>query len=306
MSKRTVDRPKASRWKWVLAGLAALAVTCGLGMWASMDPAARCLVSECTSELMSCGADEVCQGGMNCLMECGDPTSTRIIKQTEELWQIEVPGDSDLCSVRCIDEYPSPLLATFSRCVVGQCADTYPESDSTPQVCREFTGSPLEMNLAEHLGPWWRTHTNSWDRWNCSRIDFVETKEKEWELHIDYQVTTAAGSPIRRTLVEHIPAQGIIPNQFGTRLVMWDTETTEKWELLHSTGDARMFAICATTLQPRPRNDRLVLIFSREPRLSEASLAAMKDAAEARGLPWSHFVSLDNTNCDDQVPTVPF
>jgi hypothetical protein len=137
-------------------------------------------------------------------------------------------------------------------------------------------------------------------------MTFVEAERGDWELHINYQVETAMRGTIRRTIVERIPAEDIEERQFGTRLVMWDTETTEIWKLLHRTEDARLFVIRAATQIPQPRIDSIVLIVSRTPRLSAESEVSMKRAVEERGLQWNHFFALDNGKYIPEAPVLPF
>ena len=111
---------------------------------------------------------------------------------------------------------------------------------------------------------------------------------------------------IRRTIVENLPADEIRNRQFGTQLIMWDTETTEVWKLLHKTDDARLFVICASTQIPQPRIDSIVLIVSRSPQLSKGSEMEMKQAVQDRGLVWEHFFALDCSKYKEDIPVIPF
>jgi hypothetical protein len=265
-----------------------------------------CIVLYSLPELIACLRDEESRNGLRQMMACSDPNAPRILKQVEELKHLEVPGDVNIAIARVLDEYPTRQLAVFSRTVVKNTAHLPMKSVNNPQKCIEFIGEPLAMNLIEHRGKWWRTHTDSWDNWDGSYMTFVEAERGDWELHINYQVETAMRGTIRRTIVERIPAEDIEERQFGTRLVMWDTETTEIWKLLHRTEDARLFVIRAATQIPQPRIDSIVLIVSRTPRLSAESEVSMKRAVEERGLQWNHFFALDNGKYIPEAPVLPF
>jgi hypothetical protein len=260
----------------------------------------------CMPELIACLRDEESRRGLQEMMACSDPEAPRIQKQAEELKHLEVPGDVNIAIARVLDQYPTQQLATFSRMVVEKTAHVPMKKVINPKKCIEFRGEPLPMNLADHQGKWWRTHTDSWDNWHGSYMNFAEAEQGNWELHINYQVETAMRGTIRRTVVESIPAEGIREQQFGTRLIMWDTETTEVWKLLHQTEDARLFVICASTQIPQPRIDSIVLIVSRTPHLSLESEAAMKQALKERGLQWDHFFVLDNHKYRPDAPVIPF
>ncbi|MGL1891802.1 MAG: hypothetical protein OCD02_09255 [Spirochaetaceae bacterium] len=264
------------------------------------------MIIKCGPELFACLRDPESREGLQELTKCGDKNSKRVQNQIKELQHMEVPEDSDICSARILDEYPTKQLASFSRSAVIKCANMYKDDDVTPQKPISFNNPPLKMNLNEHSGKWWRTHTDSWDNWDCSFMNFVEATDGDWKLHIEYQVKTAMRGLIRRQLAEYIAAHGIEERQFGTTLVMWDTETTEVWKLLHKTDDARMFAICAKTQIPRPRIDNIFLIVSRTPELSEPSLKEMKVAANERGINWNNFFELKNNNCNNDIPIIPF
>jgi len=276
------------------------------GFLISMDPGPRCIMTSCTSQMIACVSDETCNAGLKCLTECGDPNSDRIKKQKEDFKYHDVPGDSDICSSNCLDRYPSKLLAAVSRCVVNKCSHTYSKDDKVPQKCNSFFGKTETMHLKNHSGKWWRTHTSSWDRWNCSTMKFIKQPNNDWKLYISYQIKTGKGKTIGRRIVEHIAKDGINEDYFATILTMWDTKTTERWKLLHSTKDARMFAICATTRKPRLRKDQILLIISRNKQLSPASLISMKAVAKKLGIPWKHFYPLKNNNCNFNIPVVPY
>jgi len=265
-----------------------------------------CMLFRCGPELMACLADKESRTGLQALMECGDPNSERIKKQEEELKYLEIPGDANIASARILDEYPATQLAKFSRSVVQKCSNISKAKVLNPQKPIGYNGEPLKMDITEHKGKWWRTHTNSWDNWDGSYMTFVEAGDGDWELHINYQVETAMRGTIRRTIVENLPANEMKERQFGTRLIMWDTETTEVWKLLHQTDDARLFVICASTQIPQPRIDSIVLIISKTPRLSKESEIQMKQAVKDRGLVWEHFFALDCSKYKENIPVIPF
>lgn len=267
---------------------------------------AGCILLSCLPELIACLRDEQSRRGLQEMMLCSDPNTPRIRKQAEELKHLEVPGDVNIAIARVLDEYPTKQLASFSRSVVKNCSHLTKNVVASPQTCIEFRGVPLSMNIADHRGKWWRTHTDSWDNWNGSYMTFAEAEQGNWELHINYQVETAMVGTIRRTIVERISAESIKERQFGTQLTMWDTETTEVWKLLHQTEDARLFVICASTQIPQPRIDSIVLIVSRSPHLSVESEISMKQAVQERGLDWNHFFPLDNDKYQPEAPTIPF
>lgn len=257
-------------------------------------------------ELINCLRDEESRKGLQELMSCSDSNAPRIRRQVEELKYLEVPNDVNIAIARVLDEYPTKQLATFSRRVVQKCSHLSMGNIDNPQKIIEFIGDPMTMNLADHRGQWWKTHSASWANWHGSYMTFVEAEQDNWELHVNYQVETAMRGTIRRTLVEKIPVEGIMEKQFGTRLTMWDTETTEIWKLLHQTVDARLFVICATTQIPQPRIDSIVLIVSRTPHLSAESESSMKRAVKERGLEWDHFFVLDNDRYQPSAPVIPF
>ena len=265
-----------------------------------------CMFLKCGPELIACLFDEESRKGLKALMTCGDLNSERILKQKKELQHLEIPGDANIASARVLDEYPTRQLAAFSRSVVQKCSHISKAGVVNPQNRISFNNDPMAMDIREHRGKWWRTHTNSWDNWDGSYMTFAEAKDGNWELHINYQVETAMRGTIRRTIVEDLPAEEIRNNQFGTRLVMWDTETTEIWKLLHKTDDARLFVICASTQIPQPRIDSIVLIVSRYPQLSKESEMEMKQAVKERGLSWEHFFTLDCTKYQEDIPAIPF
>ncbi len=265
-----------------------------------------CMLFRCGPALIACLLDPESRAGLKALMECSDKNSERMKRQIVECSHMEIPEDANICSVRVLDEYPTRQLAAFSQCVVTKCVLSNKDNDSSPQDCISYINPPMTMDITEHRGKWWRTHTDSWDNWDGSYMTFIEADCGDWELHINYQVETAIRGPIRRTIVENIEANGIKDTQFGTQLVMWDTETTEVWKLLHKTEDARMFVICATTQIPSPRKDSIVLIVSRNPQLSEASANEMKNAVKERGLEWEHFFVLDNSKYKEDIPVIPF
>ena len=265
-----------------------------------------CMLIKCGPELIACLGDEESRKGLQALMKCGDPNSERIQKQGKELQHLEIPGDANIASARILDEYPASQLAAFSRSVVQKCSHINKANTLNPQECISFKNEPLAMDISEHKGKWWRTHTNSWDNWDGSYMTFAEAKDGDWELHINYQVETAMRGTIRRTIVENLPADEIRNRQFGTQLIMWDTETTEVWKLLHKTDDARLFVICASTQIPQPRIDSIVLIVSRSPQLSKGSEMEMKQAVQDRGLVWEHFFALDCSKYKEDIPVIPF
>lgn len=265
-----------------------------------------CMIISCGPELMACLIDEESRKGLQALMECGDPNSERIQRQRAELSHLEIPEDANIASARILDEYPTRQLAAFSKSMVQKCSRFNQMNIASPQECISYNGEALNMDMNEHRGRWWRTHTDSWDNWDGSYMTFVETGNGDWKLHINYQVETEMRGTIRRTIVEDISAEGISEKHFGTRLIMWDTETTEVWKLLHQTEDARLFVICASTQIPQPRKDSIVLIVSRSPQLSDNSEREMKLAIEERGLNWDHFFILDNNKYKENVPVIPF
>jgi|GEM_PF-2106146 len=265
-----------------------------------------CMIIKCGPELIACLRDKESRKGLQALMECGNPNSERIQKQEKELKYLEIPGDANIASARILDEYPASQLASFSRSVVQKCSHINQKNVLNPQECISFKGEPMTMDIFEHKGKWWRTHTNSWDNWDGSYMTFAEAKDADWELHINYQVETAMRGTIRRTIVENIPADEIKNSQFGTRLTMWDIETTEVWKLLHKTDDARLFVICASTQIPQSRIDSIVLIISRSPQLSKKSEIEMMQAVKERGLVWEHFFALDCSKYKEDIPVIPF
>ena len=265
-----------------------------------------CMLFKCAPELIACLIDEESRKGLLAMMECGDPNSERIQNQHAELSHLEIPGDANIASARILDEYPSRQLAAFSSSVLQKCTIINQANTPNPQECISFNGEPLKMDISEHKGKWWRTHTDSWDNWDGSYMTFAKASNNDWELHINYQVESAMRGTIRRTIVENIPEDGIKERQFGTRLIMWDTETTEVWKLLHKTEDARLFVICASTQIPQPRKDSIVLIVSSSPQLSEQSEQEMKQAVQDRGLVWDHFFALDCSKYKEDAPVIPF
>lgn len=265
-----------------------------------------CIVIHCGPELIRCLADKESREGLKALMDCGNKESDRIKQQEIEFKNMKVPGDSDICSARCLDEYPTPQLAAFSKKVTTKCKHAFKEENEVPTEYIEFKGSPLTMNLKEHEGLWWRSYTNAWDSWGGSRLRFEPQDNGDWHLHIEHQVKTAMRGLIRRTLVEHIEKEGINQQQFGTRLVMWETETTEVWKLIYQTNDIRVFAICATTKNPRLRIDSIVLVISRNKEIPEESLKQLKFAIEEKGYKWEHFSKIDNESYDPNIPVLPY
>jgi len=265
-----------------------------------------CLVIRCGPELIRCLIDEESREGLKALMDCGNKNSERIKRQELEFKDMRVPGDSDICSARCLDEYPTKQLAAFSKKVTEKCKHAFKEENTIPTEFINFKGLPQPMNISDHEGTWWRSYTNAWDSWGGSRLEFTPQENGDWNLHIEHQVKTAKRGLIRRTLVEHIAKEGITESQFGTRLVMWGTETTEVWKLLYQTEDVRVFAICATTEKPRLRIDSIVLVISRSKEIPEASLIELKSAIEERGYAWEHFTKIDNESYTPNLPILPY
>ena len=265
-----------------------------------------CILIHCGPELIRCLIDSESREGLKALMDCGNKESERIIQQKIEFKDMRVPGDSDICSARCLDEYPTAQLAAFSKKVTTKCNHAFKEENEVPTEFINFKGSPLPMNISEHEGSWWRSYTNAWDSWAGSRLKFAPQENGNWNLHIEHQVKTAKRGLIRRTLVEHIEKEGITETQFGTRLVMWGTETTEVWKLIHKTEDVRVFAICATTEKPRLRIDSIVLVISRDQEIPKESLEDLKSAIEKRGYTWEHFSKIDNESYTPDLPVLPY
>jgi|AntAceMinimDraft_3_1070362.scaffolds.fasta_scaffold02169_2 hypothetical protein len=265
-----------------------------------------CILIKSGPELIRCLIDEESREGLKALMDCGNKNSERIKQQVLEFKDMRVPGDSDICSARCLDEYPTPQLAAFSKKVTTKCNHAFKKDDIVPTEFVNFEGAPLPMDLNEHEGVWWRSYTNAWDSWAGSRLKFDPQENGDYHLHIEHQVKTAKRGLIRRTLVEQIEKEGITTSQFGTRLVMWGTETTEVWKLLYKTEDVRAFAICATTEKPRLRIDSIVLVISREQEIKEVSLEKLKSAIEKRGYSWEHFTKIDNESYTSNLPVLPY
>lgn len=265
-----------------------------------------CILIHCGPELVRCLMDSESREGLKALMDCGDKDSDRIKTQEIEFKNMKVPGDSDICSARCLDEYPTTQLAAFSKKVTTKCKHAFKDKNEVPTEFVDFLGSPLPMNIHEHEGYWWRSYTNAWDSWGGSKLEFASQDNGNWNLHIQHQVKTAKRGMIRRTLVEHIEKEGITEYQFGTHLIMWGTETTEVWKLIYKTEDIRVFAICATTEEPRLRKDSIVLVVSREQEIPKDSLEKLKNAIENRGYTWKHFSKIDNESYDPNLPVLPY
>lgn len=265
-----------------------------------------CMILKCGKELLACFMDKESRDGLMAMMECANPDSERIRKQIEELKHHEIPSDPNIAIARILDEYPTVQIANFSKAMVQKCSHLNQKKVTSPNSALSYIGEPLKMDISEHEGRWWRTHTDSWDNWDGSYMTFAEAKNGNWNLHINYQVDTALRGTIRRTIVEDIPFNGIKDNSFDTRLEMWDTETNEVWKLLHKTEDARLFVICAKTQVPQPRIDNIVLIVSKTPKLSKSSKEEMRREIQKRGLNWNHFFELNNDKYKKDVPVIPF
>ena len=80
-----------------------------------------CILIKSGPELIRCLIDEESREGLKALMDCGNKNSERIKQQVLEFKDMRVPGDSDICSARCLDEYPTPQLAAFSKKVTTKC-----------------------------------------------------------------------------------------------------------------------------------------------------------------------------------------
>lgn len=277
-----------------------------ISYWLLNKTGLGCILIHSGPELIRCLIDEESREGLKALIECGDRNSERIRHQEREFKHMCVPGDSDICSARCLDEYPTPQLAAFSRKVTEKCKHAFKGENMVPTEFINFKGAPLHMDIYEHEGLWWRSYTNAWDSWGGSRLTFEPQENGDWHLHIEHQVKTAMRGQIRRTLVEHIGKAGITNSQFGTRLVMWDTETNEVWQLLYKTEDVRVFSICATTEKPRLRIDSIVLVLSRNKEIPESSLAELKCEIEKRGYIWEHFTKIDNESYTPDLPVLPY
>lgn len=255
------------------------------------------------------------QSDVGCFVQkCGDQTKAlfanpRGIKGVTCLGQCK---GEQACSQRCFSEFGSEDLNSWLSCAIeeNECVkvpknvDNSAENVGYKSAIRKFDPKIL-------VGTWYKTDglNPNYDGFDCQTNTFSASApdSSELDMGIFLRVNRPAesgGGYWENSLTEHMVVDSVLSdNAIGDRTMhtqgkMNGLQFDENWYILGESdgkGGVPPFVLVAYKGHTLQGNYEGSFVYAKEPRLPEAAIPAVRDAATKAGLNWDDYFRIDNT-----------
>lgn len=263
------------------------------------------------------------QSDVSCFVtKCGDQTKAlfsnpRGIKGTTCLGQCK---GEQACATRCFAQYGSEDLSNWLSCAIEEqeCVKI-PKGDFDNSADNVgYTSTVQKFDPTTLIGKWYKTDglNPNYDLFDCqyNTFDKAAPDASELDMGIFFRVQRppeVGGGYWENALTEHMvvdalqarksdtpPRQQPGERTMHTQGKMNGLQFDENWFILGESDGSngvppfKLVAYKGHTLQGGYEGS---FVYSREPRLPEAAIPAVREAAERAGLKWDDYQRIDNT-----------
>lgn len=217
------------------------------------------------------------------------------------------------CSTRCFAQYGSEDLDNWLSCAIeeNECVkvpkniDNSAEDVGYPSTVTQFDPKTL-------VGTWYKTDglNPNYDLFDCQTNTFTATENDASELDMGITLRVrrpeeAGGGYWENDLMEHMvvdavknPSSDTTARTMHTKGKMYGLQFEENWYVLgesDGTKDIPPFKLVAFKGHTLQGNYEGSFVYAKEPRLPEAAIPAVREAAAKAGLNWDDYQRIDNT-----------
>jgi hypothetical protein len=256
------------------------------------------------------------QSDVGCfLTKCREQTislfsNPRGIKGTTCLGQCK---GEQACSTRCFAQFGSEDLDNWLSCAIeeNECVKIPKDIDNSAEDIG-YTATVKEFDPKTLVGTWYKTDglNPNYDLFDCQTNTFKATEGDASELDMGITLRVrrpedAGGGYWENNLMEHMvvdavksPSSDPSARTMHTKGKMYGLQFEENWYILgESDGkkDIPPFKLVAFKGHTLQGNYEGSFVYAKEPRLPEAAIPAVREAAARAGLDWDVYQHIDNT-----------
>ncbi|KAG7366894.1 VDE lipocalin diadinoxanthin de-epoxidase domain containing protein [Nitzschia inconspicua] len=217
------------------------------------------------------------------------------------------------CSTRCFAQYGSEDLDNWLSCAIeeNECVKVPKDIDNSAEDIG-FTTTVKEFDPKSLVGKWYKTDglNPNYDLFDCQTNTFEATEDDASELDMGITLRVrrpeeAGGGYWENNLMEHMvvdavknPSSDPGARTMHTKGKMYGLQFEENWYVLgESDGkkDIPPFKLVAFKGHTLQGNYEGSFVYAKEPRLPEAAIPAVREAAAKAGLNWDDYQRIDNT-----------
>ncbi|KAG7352844.1 VDE lipocalin diadinoxanthin de-epoxidase domain containing protein [Nitzschia inconspicua] len=217
------------------------------------------------------------------------------------------------CSTRCFAQYGSEDLDNWLSCAIeeNECVKVPKDIDNSAEDIG-FTTTVKEFDPKSLVGKWYKTDglNPNYDLFDCQTNTFEATEDDASELDMGITLRVrrpeeAGGGYWENNLMEHMvvdavknPSSDPGARTMHTKGKMYGLQFEENWYVLgESDGkkDIPPFKLVAFKGHTLQGNYEGSFVYAKEPRLPEAAIPTVREAAAKAGLNWDDYQRIDNT-----------
>mmetsp|Transcript_34741 Transcript_34741/g.84226 ORF Transcript_34741/g.84226 Transcript_34741/m.84226 type:complete len:390 (-) Transcript_34741:1950-3119(-) len=255
------------------------------------------------------------QSDVGCFVKkCGDQTKAlfsnpRGIKGVTCLGRCK---GEQACATRCFAEFGSEDLNNWLSCTIeeNECVKVPKNVDNSAEnvgyktAIRKFDPKSL-------IGTWYKTDglNPNYDKFDCQTNTFTASApdSSEVDMGIFFRVKRpeeAGGGFWENSLTEHMVVDSVLSDTApGERTMhtegkMYGLQFDENWYIIGESdgkGEVPPFVLVAYKGHTLQGNYEGSFVYSKEPKLPEAAIPAVREAAAKAGLNWDDYFRIDNT-----------
>jgi VDE lipocalin domain len=261
------------------------------------------------------------QSDVGCFItKCGDQTKAlfsnpRGIKGTTCLGRCK---GEQACATRCFSEFGSEDLNNWLSCAIeeNECVKIPKAAFDNSAEDTGYTSTVQNFDPATMVGKWYKTNglNPNYDMFDCQYNTFEAATPDSSELDMGIFLRVqrpeeAGGGYWENYLTEHMVVDAMPGGGSGSKQRPGDRtmhtqgkmnglQFDENWFILGESDGSKgippfkLIAYKGHTLQGGYEGS---FVYSREPKLPEAAIPAVREAAERAGLKWEDYRQIDNT-----------
>lgn len=257
------------------------------------------------------------QSDVGCFInKCGDQTKAlfsnpRGIKGVSCLGRCK--GEQS-CATRCFAEFGSEDLNSWLSCTIedNECVKVPKNIDNSAENAG-YSTAIKNFDPKSLVGTWYKTDglNPNYDLFDCQSNTFTTAEgasdAKELDMGIFFRVLrpqNAGGGFWENSLSEHMvvdstnPAENPTKRTMHTEGKMYGLKFNENWYIVGESdgkGDVPPFKLVAYKGHTLQGNYEGSFVYAKEPKLPEAAVPAVRQAAAKAGLDFDKFTRIDNT-----------
>jgi len=266
------------------------------------------------------------QSDVGCFVnQCGEQTKN-LFKNPRGIKGVSCLGrckGEQACATRCFAEFGSEDLNEWLSCTIEEkgCVKVPKNVDNSAENAAAYAGTVTKFDPTTLIGTWYKTDglNPNYDLFDCQSNTFevspsstkgVDGKPTELDMGIFFRVNRPGGGYWENDLTEHMVIDAVLPKAeviesetdpgrtMHTSGKMYGLKFEENWYIIgesDGTNDIPEFKLVAYRGHTLQGNYEGAFVYAKQPRLPQAAVPAVREAASRAGLNFDDFTRIDNT-----------